>query len=153
MIIKLVSRVPLHNNLFCTKFKKVLGLILHLKPHSCKLMDWVSVITYSVATALLNWRNILELKLQARNKGDVTLKILGNFFKAFDIVRGRILITKFCFVLFFFCFFCFFFQRASLVTYQLTKQAFPLRSNVMTRHQTHYAANLHFVLNSWTNAF
>ena len=152
MIIKLVSRVPLHNNLFCAKFKKVLGLILHLKTHSCKLLDWVSVITYSVTpTALLNWRNILELKLQARNKGEVTLRIPGNFFKTFDTVRSRILITKlFCFV---FCFCFVFFQRPSLVAYQLTKQLFPLRSNVMNRHQTHYAANLHFGLKSWTNAF
>lgn len=35
MIIKLVPRVPLHNNLFCPKFKKVLGLILRSKTHSC----------------------------------------------------------------------------------------------------------------------
>lgn len=149
MIIKLVSRVPLHNNLFCTKFKKALGLILHLKTHPCKLMDWVSVITYSVATVLLNWRNILELKLQERNKGDFTPEDSGNFFKAFDTVRSRILITKFCFVFLLLLFF----QRDSLVAYQLTKQVFPLRSNVLNRHQTHYAANLHFVLNSWTNAF
>ena len=150
MIIKLVPRVPLHNNLFCPKFKKVLGLILRSKLiHAIKqykFMNWVSVITYSVATALLNWRNILELRLQTTNKGDVTLRILGSLFKAFNTVRSRILITKFFSV-------CVFFLRALLLAYQLPKQVFPLCSNVMTRHHTNYAGNLHFVPNGWTNAF